>query len=159
MAEDILKKIMDQHKLDIFGLHGMLHWMRVRDIGLRISKANGASKSIIRYFAILHDSCREDEGHDKDHGRRSATYARRNRKMIDLSDSEFETLIAAIEGHTDGKVSNDINIGTCWDADRLDLGRVGIRVQPQYISTDVVKNDKELYEWAINLHNKKVQKP
>ena len=41
----------------------------------------------------------------------------------------------AIRHHVDGDVSDDPTIGTCWDADRLDLGRVGIVPDEQYMST------------------------
>ena len=33
----------------------------------------------------------------------------------------------------------DITVQTCWDADRLDLGRVGIRPHPKYLCTAVAK--------------------
>jgi len=41
----------------------------------------------------------------------------------------------AIRHHVDGDVSDDPTIGTCWDADRLDLGRVGIVPDERYMST------------------------
>ena len=31
--------------------------------------------------------------------------------------------------------ADDATIGTCWDADRLELPRVGIRPDPRYFST------------------------
>jgi uncharacterized protein len=36
-------------------------------------------------------------------------------------------------------VSEHPTIGTCWDADRLDLGRVGARPDPKYMSTEARK--------------------
>ena len=37
--------------------------------------------------------------------------------------------------HTHGQLSSDPTIATCWDADRLDLGRVGMRPHADYMST------------------------
>ena len=33
---------------------------------------------------------------------------------------------------------------TCWDPDRLDLGRVGITPNPRYLCTDAAKNEQNL---------------
>ena len=35
----------------------------------------------------------------------------------------------------DGETTTDPTIGCCWDADRLDLGRVGIEPEAEYQST------------------------
>jgi hypothetical protein len=35
-----------------------------------------------------------------------------------------------------GQLSTDPTVGVCFDADRLDLGRVGIEPDPELISTD-----------------------
>jgi uncharacterized protein len=39
--------------------------------------------------------------------------------------------------HTDLAHHPDPSIGTCWDSDRLDLGRVGIIPDPAYMSTNM----------------------
>jgi hypothetical protein len=44
-------------------------------------------------------------------------------------------LFRACCNHTDGTLSADSTIATCWDADRLDLGRVGIVPDPAFMST------------------------
>jgi len=41
----------------------------------------------------------------------------------------------AIRHHTGGQISDDPTIGACWDADRLDIGRVGIIPHERYMST------------------------
>ena len=38
--------------------------------------------------------------------------------------------------HTDGTISDDPTIGCCWDADRLDLPRVGMQPDPALLSTE-----------------------
>jgi hypothetical protein len=37
--------------------------------------------------------------------------------------------------HTDGETTTDPTIGCCWDADCLDLDRVGIKPEAEYLST------------------------
>jgi uncharacterized protein len=36
---------------------------------------------------------------------------------------------------------------TCWDADRLDLGRVGKRPSPRFLGTEYARR-KDTIEWA-----------
>jgi hypothetical protein len=54
----------------------------------------------------------------------------------ELCDDAFELLHYACMRHTDGEQHENATIGTCWDADRLDLGRVGIIPSPELMSTD-----------------------
>src|SRR6266850_2173115 len=56
-------------------------------------------------------------------------------KLFELSDQHFELLQYACQWHTHGQLNNDPTIGTCWDADRLDLPRVGMRPAPEFMST------------------------
>ena len=41
----------------------------------------------------------------------------------------------ACSEHSEGYVRGDITVQTCWDADRLDLGQIGIRPDPQKLCT------------------------
>ena len=41
----------------------------------------------------------------------------------------------------------DVTVQTCWDADRLDLGRVGTTPKAEYLCTDAGK-DPDMIEWA-----------
>src|SRR5215469_8699476 len=118
-------------------VHGPSHWRRVERNGLLISARNGAVEDVIRLFAIFHDSRREHDGWDDTHGARGAAYAASLRGVLfDLSDPHFELLHYACTWHTHGNLSDDLTIGTCWDADRLDLGRVGIRPEAGFMSTE-----------------------
>ncbi|MEQ9460448.1 MAG: hypothetical protein RIG82_05810 [Phycisphaeraceae bacterium] len=51
----------------------------------------------------------------------------------------FEQLRYACQYHTLKTHSNDPTIWACWDADRLDLGRVGITPSPRYLNTHRAK--------------------
>jgi uncharacterized protein len=55
--------------------------------------------------------------------------------LFDISDEHFNLLSYACSWHAHGHLSDDPTIGTCWDADRLDLGRVGVYPAAQYMST------------------------
>ena len=57
--------------------HGLSHWQRVERNGLLLSMQDGELRSdvcikVVRYFAYLHDSCRENDGEDVEHGVRAA---------------------------------------------------------------------------------------
>jgi uncharacterized protein len=47
--------------------------------------------------------------------------------------------------HTDGHTTGDPTLLACWDADRLDLGRVGIVPKPKLLCTDMAR---ALLPWA-----------
>jgi len=90
---------------------------------------------IVDVFSYLHDSCRQTEGIDGDHGQRAAVMAYDlNGLFYNLNDCDLERLCDAIAGHSFGGTSKDVTIQTCWDADRLDLGRVGIVPSDKYLS-------------------------
>ena len=89
---------------------------------------------MVEYFALFHDICRLDDGIDTNHGPRAAKFAiQHRRKWIDLTDTEFLKLYYAITHHSDKKMHKDLTIQICWDADRLDLGRVGIQPDPRFL--------------------------
>ncbi len=132
----LVESIRQEFQLDWNGMHGMPHWMRVKDIGFRLCDINGADKQIIELFAILHDSQRRSEHLDVGHGARAADFAERLRSThFCLSDEDFEKLATACIFHSDGSVSQDVTIGTCWDADRLDLLRYDEAPRPEFLST------------------------
>lgn len=123
-------------RLEWDGIHGVAHWARVRDHGLRLAAVTGANSSVVEYFAFLHDACRRNDGDDPEHGPRAARLAMAIREEhIALSDRDFDLLVWALEGHTRGTESDEITVATCWDADRLDLGRVNIVPDPRYLLT------------------------
>lgn len=52
--------------------------------------------------------------------------------------------------HTEAGPTDDPTLGVCWDADRLNLWRVGKEPLPNYLSTPAAK-DPETIEWARRL--------
>ena len=122
--------------------HGPDHWQRVENNGVRIIAGAGAGDvTVVRLFAVLHDSQRTNEFHDPEHGQRAADWARAiRRELFELDDERFEQLQYALIWHDKGKVNDDPTIGACWDADRLDLPRVGIQPHPRLMSTPFARS-------------------
>ena len=117
-------------------IHGPSHWQRVDAFGLDIAKSSGADLTVVRLFALLHDSCRQDDGADLDHGPRAAEMLDRIVPAVfSLDRGRFDLLREAIRLHTSGLTTDDPTIGTCWDADRLDIVRVGLTPSAKYLST------------------------
>jgi uncharacterized protein len=117
-------------------IHGPAHWQRVDDFGVSIAESTGADLTVVRLFALLHDCCRMDDGEDLDHGPRAAEMIGRIvPEVFDLAQGRLDLLRYAVRYHTDGLTTDDATIGTCWDADRLDIGRVGIIPTSRYMST------------------------
>ena len=67
--------------------------------------------------------------------------------LFDLPDADFGLLYEACAAHTDGLIEGDITVQVCWDADRLDLGGVGILPSPKKLCTHAAKTAKML-KWA-----------
>ena len=150
IASNLISAIRNGYQLDWHGIHGFAHWARVRDIGLRLSEETGANTRVVELFAFLHlhDSCRINVNHDPQHGNRAASFAESLRgEAIHLADEEFELLTYACQHHTFGHLEGDITVLTCWDADRLDLGRVGILPHPEKLCTSVARYS-QMIEWA-----------
>jgi uncharacterized protein len=125
-----------EFQCDLDSIHGPDHWRRVELNALKISASNGAIDEVVRLFAIFHDSRRENDGVDFGHGKRGAKYAASLRGLLfDLSDAHFELLRYACRWHTYGRLSDQPTIGACWDADRLDLTRIGRTPKARFMST------------------------
>jgi uncharacterized protein len=140
--------IRSQFKIDWNGLHGANHWARVLHHGKRIGLKRNADLLVIELFSFLHDSCRWDDGRDPMHGERGAEFAHGiNGQFFHLDGAQLDDLCFAIRHHSSGEISTNPTIQTCWDSDRLDLGRVGIFPSPEFIS-DVAS---EMIDYAYEL--------
>lgn len=113
-------------------IHGIEHWQRVEQFALHLAHYHHADPDVASLFAYFHDCMRHNEGDDPEHGARGASFAEKNKTLLGLSDSQLQLLLRACRGHTHGARPNNPTINICWDADRLDLGRVGISPQPRF---------------------------
>jgi uncharacterized protein len=84
---------------------------------------------------------------DTYHGNRGSQLALELRDHLPIDDDEFQLLITACSFHTSADNHHDITVQTCFDSDRLDLGRVGITPNPALLCTPLAKQ-KETIGWA-----------
>jgi uncharacterized protein len=146
----LLAAIREEYALSWDGIHGVSHWTRVCENGLRLADKTGAQLEVVQCFAYLHDARRANDGSDPGHGSRGAELARRlNGRVLYLADEQIELLAYACAHHTDGLTNADVTVQTCWDADRLDLGRVGIVPDPELLCTPTAR-ELAIREWAWN---------
>jgi uncharacterized protein len=144
----VLHAILEEHSLPLHGHHGVTHWARVLENGLRLLQKTKANYEVASFFAVFHDSRRVDEGTDPEHGQRGADFAAELRgNLFDLSENKFQLLYRACVDHTHERTHSDITIQTCWDADLVDLGRVGIIPEPSFLCTEAAKA-KKMIQWA-----------
>ena len=142
-------------------LHGERHWQCVAHAGADLCReVPGADRLVVFYFALLHDAMRESDGTDPEHGRRAAALAGElaTAGLLPLDEGQSALLELACELHAEGQVAKDPTLGTCWDADRLNLWRVGITVDPGLLSTPPARRRewmegapaiaREGYDWA-----------
>ena len=133
--------------MDHDGFHGFDHWMRVLHNGRLLADAEEANLKVVELFCLLHDTQRLNKNEDPLHGQRAAQFAQTLRGIwFDLTDGEMNLLTDALTYHSDGYTAGDITVQVCWDADRLDLGRVGIRPEPDRLCTDTAKSPFVLEE-------------
>ena len=148
ITPSLIEMIRSRYALDWHGIHGVSHWARVRNNGLKLAAKTGANRQVVELFAFLHDSCRLNDGYDREHGRRAARFAESLLGThIFLPDHDFDLLVHACTHHTWGNTVADITVQTCWDADRLDLGRVGTIPDPMRPCTAAAQN-RAMIEWA-----------
>lgn len=149
----LLTQIRAQFRLDWHGVHGAPHWARVRRHGLYLARQMQADARVAELFAFLHDSQRHDEHRDPGHGERAADYALslRQQGLFALDDSAMDLLLQACRGHSDGHVQAEVSVQVCWDADRLDLGRVGIIPDARYLCTPAARGARymrQALQWS-----------
>ncbi len=136
--------------------HGPAHWQRVKENGLRLAQQNRADQELVELFALLHDCCREGDGTDTVHGPRAVAFMEslRGGLLAGLEPERFAMVQEAVRDHTLGKVHPEVTIGTCWDADRLDLGRVGFKIQRRFLSSSEARK-KTVIRWAYERSRKR----
>ncbi len=159
LVDAVLSRSTYPAKYPVFGLfagsHGEEHWKLVAVAGARLSRAvahDGLDPLVVFLFSLFHDSARLGDTEDPWHGERGARLAR---EMLEgeISEKQLDLLADAVEEHDRGKVSRDLTVGTCWDADRLCLWRVGKKPDPRLLSTQAARNP-EIIEWARGLQAK-----
>ncbi|MCX7199377.1 MAG: hypothetical protein NTW37_15770 [Proteobacteria bacterium] len=165
LSRDIIRKalhiVRPQFRLDFAGgIHGVPHWSRVWFHGRRLAASMDINPAVLAWFAFLHDSQRHNDGGDPLHGHRAADFAlglRRDGLVGELAPLEFEQLCEAMRLHSDGHTESDPAIIACWDADRLDLGRVGITPRANRLCTPHARMPRTI-DAALELSRRHVRR-
>ena len=140
-------------------IHGVAHWTRVHRYGLLLAdslKLSEKEKIAIALFGFTHDLARTDDGGGNQHSIAGAKYVQyvTDTLFSDFPNSTVDIVKVAIRYHSDGMNAEEalyelpiagssnwsresvLNmIGCCWDADRLDLLRLGIMPNESKMST------------------------
>ena len=156
-------------------VHGPAHWARVHRFGCLLAEKEGLpahARTCVELFAWTHDLAREDDGGGNRHAIDGAAYIDDVLPAVfgPLPADQVEILRTAIRYHSDGLVAAEVvelglldragwprdllaaTVGCCWDADRLDLPRVGIQPAAPLMSTaawrDVMALSAQVHKMA-----------
>jgi len=130
----------ESHTLNVLQsrIHGLDHWWRVWKNAQLVAEAS-TDLEVVGLFALFHDSMRVNDHDDPDHGIRGYRLWERFHQLHGregfLSQHQRDLLHDACAEHNGGYRSTDPTIAVCWDADRLDLHRVGIWPDSRFMST------------------------
>lgn len=122
-------------------LHGPDHWERVARNGLRLGLKSGADLRVVLAFSVMHDAWRIDDAGDPYHSDRAVSWMLDHYDLIGLDKIAMTSLEIALADHDKGRTYPMPTVGTCWDADRLDLPRVGITPVVELLSTEAAKKE------------------
>ena len=140
------------------GHHGFEHWMRVLINGRLLAEKNGADIEVVEHFSLVHDVMRENENMDLHHGPRAAEFIRTiTGTWIKLDEHQLHLLMEACRYHSVGRLDRNVTIQTCWDADRLDLGRVGTVPRTAFLGSELAR-DQNFIEMAVMRSKKRFVK-
>ena len=141
----LFEKVSNEFALSLEGIHGVKHWIQVYHYTQFLAKSYNIESEVFLLFSLLHDSKRENEYEDIEHGIKAARSieAYQNQGLILLSNEDTERLIFACANHTKADKSHplyqDLVVQICLDADKLDIGRVGVIPHESHFLTDVAK--------------------
>ena len=145
-------------KMSVDSIHGVSHWDRVAKYAEDLSTAD-VDLLVVKAFAYLHDVERENENDDPQHGPRAAALVDEIRSTVlgFLNDKDILQLKEACRLHTTTLRTEDVTVNACFDADRLDLGRVGIAPDPDRMATvqgsiiaERMIEDNPESDWLLN---------
>jgi uncharacterized protein len=128
-------------------LHGEAHWRAVTYTALELAPLVAGADVLVGFlFGLMHDSQRVHDGNDVGHGPRAAELARvlHGEGFLPVSREQLDLLMTAMHGHTTGRWSSDPTIGLCWDADRLNLWRIGVTPRAEFLSTAAARKPERI---------------
>lgn len=122
-------------------IHGLTHMKNVETNAIQLTKSSHADITVVRLFAMFHDIKRENDNYDPKHGLRATEFIQKELygTHINISPMQLHILTYACTWHSDNMTSTDKTIGTCWDADRLELKRFNKQLDIKLFSTKIGK--------------------
>jgi uncharacterized protein len=139
--QEIKKIAMETFVMDKDSIHGVHHWNEVYENGMMLALQPGVDKLVVGLFAYLHDCKREDDHQDPEHGDRAADFVvwlRNSGKLEFITHEQYHKLWLACMQHHKGIVeTEDITIGACFDADRIELIRCGMVPKVELMNTEM----------------------
>jgi uncharacterized protein len=147
---DLIRAVLRRSVSRFSELHGEGHWIGVAHAGLAVGRVTaGADLRVVFLFGLMHDAMRVNEFDDPGHGERAGMLVEglAAEGTLDMPDERQRLLIERCQRHSDGLTSPDPTIGTCWDADRLNLWRLGWAPAETLLST-VEARSPERISWA-----------
>ena len=145
-------------RMGYYSIHGISHWDRVAKNADSL-RTSDMDLLVVKAFAYIHDVERVNENDDPQHGPRAAMLVDEIRKteLAFLNDREIWQLKEACRLHTSTWRTEDVTVNACFDADRLDLGRVGITPNPNKMATvagrilaEKLALDNPEEDWLLN---------
>lgn len=144
---------LSQFVMDVHAIHGVDHWEHVKENGRMLALQPGVDPLVVELFSYLHDCKRVDDHGDYEHGERAAEYVlsiRESGELDFLTTSQFTQLWTACHEHNKGVIGNNITIGACYDADRIELIRCEIVPMHELMSTPMGKRIAQKLEFLKN---------
>lgn len=145
LYDQLLQWAIDNALFDLH-CHGPDHWKRVTRNVLFLGQHHTFDVEVGIAFALLHDCQREfDYGNDLHHGLRGSTCVDglTHHPWWTLSPNQTYQVQVACRFHTQAQpwhwFANDTTMHACFDADRLDLVRVGIDPDSKFLFTQKAK--------------------
>lgn len=153
---DLIEALRRQFAINWQGHHGVAHWSRVRLNGKELAADTEADLHVIELFALFHDACRINEAVDDGHGARGfALAAQWHGRFFQATREQMALLEQACLQHSGGATTGPLTVQICWDADRLDLLRVGITPLSRFLCTpqgkkaeQIKRSNKRALAWA-----------
>ena len=143
ISDELINFLTGQFKLDINGIHGITHWRRVRRNAHWIAEElrEIPDLEVCDLFAFIHDSCRQNENADSGHAARAANLAYDlHGSYFDIGEDRLALLTEAIIIHDEQMHHPELTVKVCLDADRLDLGRIGVTPDRRFLNTTAARN-------------------
>lgn len=154
-TEELVEAVLARKNHIEFSVHDLDHWQRVEHNGLFLARSVEADPVIVSLFALFHDSQRLNDFEDPHHGARGAELANDffSEGLLPISHEQIDLLAYACTHHTNLIHHSDLTVQCCWDADRLDITRIGVNPDPFLLNTIKAKHIAE----TLNIQEPRLQ--